>query len=423
MGCKCKEWVVLNKLLINQEVKKSTSILTLLLTIFMILQVWMYNGYIQKQKEDYIDIIGNIISKTIELDPKLEKELIPLVTGNISSNDKKVARDTLKEYGISNTLNNDLFPNLTTNYNIIVLSFTLCCLLIILNYFQYNHFFNKVRKLTLAANKIIDEEYTYLINEDKEGDFSKLAVEFSNIRRIIKNNISNTQKEKQYLVDLLQNISHQFKTKLATMILYNDILLNRKITEEQRIKFLQDNSTQLNNMNVMIQSILKLAKLDANTIEFNKKEDSLNQTVKEVVYSLGEFAKERDIELKLSDYENIILLQDKFWLKEGFNNIIKNCIEHTSPKGIVKVTIESNISSFDKVIIEDRGEGIEQSEIPNIFNRFYKSKNSNKTDSVGIGLAISKSIIESHNGYIDVKSEKGIGTKFIITFIKNKYKN
>ncbi|MGL5346850.1 MAG: sensor histidine kinase [Peptostreptococcaceae bacterium] len=406
----------MNKIFINEEAKRSTIMLTLLLTIFMVLQVWMYNSYIQKQKQDYIDIVGSIISKTITLNPELEKELIPLVTNDISAIEKEQANAILNEYGISNTLNISLFPNLTNNVGMIILSVILCFILIILNYVQYNKFFNKIRNLTLAASKIIDEDYTYLINEDKEGDFSKLAVEFSNIRRIIKNNISNTQKEKQYLVELLQNISHQLKTKLATMILYNDILLNRNISDEQRIKFLKDNSMQLDNMNVMIHSILKLAKLDANTIEFNKKEDSLNRTIREVAHSFEEMAKSKNVILKLSDYDDVSLKQDKFWLKEGINNIIKNCIEHTPEGGYVEINIENN-PAFKRIIIEDTGSGIDQSEIPLIFNRFYKSKNNNKKDSVGIGLAISKAIIESHNGYIDVISKKGIGTKFIITFI------
>ncbi|MGL6107013.1 sensor histidine kinase [Romboutsia sp.] len=407
----------MNKIFINEEAKRSTIMLTLLLSIFMILQILMYQNYIQNQKQDYVDIIGSIVSKTVNLNPEIEKELIPLVTGNISDKDKELARLTLKQYGITSTINDNLFQNITSNFGIIILSFILSCLLIILNYAQFSYFFKKVRKLILAANKILDEDYTYLINEDKEGDFSKLAVEFSNIRRIIKNNISNTQKEKQYLVELLQNISHQLKTKTTTMILYNDILLNRKISEEQRTKFLEDNRIQLNSMNTMIQNILKLAKLDVHTVEFYKKTYSLNETIEEVVSSLKELANFSKVKLEINNYNQSSLLQDKFWIKEAFGNIIKNSIEHTPQGGIVKVSVDDN-SVYSRVIIEDNGQGIEQGDIANIFNRFYKTKNSTKKDSVGIGLSVAKSIIESHSGYIDVKSEVGKGTSFIITFMK-----
>jgi signal transduction histidine kinase len=407
----------MNKIFINQEAKRSTIILTLLLTIFLILQVGMNKIYIEKQKQDYINIIGGMFSKIVKIDPKLEKELIPLVSGNISDSDKEYGSNFLKEYGITKTLNNNLFPSITDNSGIVILSFILSCILLVLNYINYSYFFKKIRKITLATKKILDDDYTYLINEDKEGDFSKLAIEFSNVRRIIKNNINNTQQEKQHLVDLLQNMSHQLKTKLATMILYNDILLNRKLTEEQRIKFLQDNSNQLNNMNIMVQRVLKLAKLDAKTVEFSKVEESLNQTLKEVIYSFEEFANNKNVSLEVNNGIKLILLQDKFWLKEAFSNIIKNCIEHTPKYGTVKVDLLST-PAYYRVIISDTGNGIDQSDIPNIFNRFYKSKNSNKKDSIGIGLSISKLIIESHNGYIDVKSDKGKGTSFIITFMK-----
>ncbi|MGL5692439.1 MAG: hypothetical protein ACRCXA_00055, partial [Peptostreptococcaceae bacterium] len=142
----------MNKIFINQEAKRSTIILTLLLTIFMILQVGMYNNYIKNQKQDYIDVIGSIISKTVSLNPEIENELIPLVTKEISKEDKELGRTILKEYGITATLNNNLFPNINNNIGIIILSAILVFLLIVLNYIQYYYFFKNIRKVTLAAN-------------------------------------------------------------------------------------------------------------------------------------------------------------------------------------------------------------------------------------------------------------------------------
>lgn len=407
----------MNKIFVNSEVKKSTIILTSLLTIFIIIQGLLYVVYTNNQKQDYIDIVGSMVSKTITLNPELEKELIPLITKDISNKDKEAGHIILTKYGITSTLNNNLFPNLRNNYKIFIVSVVLALLLLILNYIQYNYFFKKIRNITLAANKILDDDYSSLINEDKEGDFSKLALAFSNVRSIIRNNISTTQKEKQYLVELLQNVSHQLKTKLATMMLYNDILLNRKLTQEQRVQFLEDNRIQLNKMNLMIQNILKLARLDANAIEFYKKEDNLNKTIEEVIYTFKDFADDANIELSLNNDEQISFLHDKFWIQEAFSNIIKNSIEYTPKNGKVKIYLCDN-PAYSRVIIQDTGKGIELEEVANIFKRFNKNKSPNKKDSVGIGLAISKSIIESHNGYIDIKSAKGEGTSFFITFMK-----
>lgn len=123
MGYTCKEWVKLKKIFINQEVKISTFILTLLLTLFMVIQICMYNDYIKTQKQDYIDIIGSIASKSISTNKELEKEIIPLVTGNISKEDKQNGRKLLKQYGITSSLNDDLFPNINNNFSIINLTY------------------------------------------------------------------------------------------------------------------------------------------------------------------------------------------------------------------------------------------------------------------------------------------------------------
>lgn len=109
----------MKKIFINQEVKISTFILTLLLTLFMVIQICMYNDYIKTQKQDYIDIIGSIASKSISTNKELEKEIIPLVTGNISKEDKQNGRKLLKQYGITSSLNDDLFPNINNNFSII----------------------------------------------------------------------------------------------------------------------------------------------------------------------------------------------------------------------------------------------------------------------------------------------------------------
>lgn len=407
----------MNKIFVNSEVKKSTFILTLILIIFIITQVALYQNFINKQKDNYIDIVGSIVSKSISINPKLEKELIPIISKSITEKDKKSGRIILENYGITSNINNDLFPNFNINYQILVVSILFSTLLLILNYIQYNYFFKKVRNITLAANKILEDDYSALVNENKEGDFSKLALAFSNVRRIIKSNISNTEEEKEHLVELLQNISHQLKTRLTTMSLYNDILLNRKLTKEQRINFLENNSIQISNMNLMIQNILKSARLDANTVEFCKKEYNLNKTIEEVTSTIKDFANDSKIDLSVNLDAEINLEHDKFWIQEAFINIIKNCIEHTPQNGSVKIYLYDN-PVYSRVCIEDNGEGISQNDISNIFKRFYKSKNSTKKDSVGVGLSISKSIIESHNGYIDVKSNVGEGTTFLITFMK-----
>lgn len=407
----------MKSIFINSEVKKSTLILSIFLIFFIGIQGLLYLNYMNNQKQVYINVVGSVIATAVELEPHMEKELIPLVSKSITNEDKLKGAEFLRKYGITSALSKSLFPNYSKDYGIIVISIAFAIIVLAFNYIQFGYFFKKIRRLTLAANKILDEEYSVLINEDIEGDFAKLSVAFTNVRSIIRNNLITIEEEKVYLVELIQNISHQLKTRLSTMLLYNDILLNRQLTEEQRKHFIEDNGKQLKIMNEIIHSILKLAKLDASAIEFYKKDRDLNKTIEEVVFTLKSLAKEKDIDINIINNDSIDFIHDKLWIQEAITNIIKNAIDHTPSKGTIGVTLVDN-PAYYRIVIKDTGEGISETDIPYIFKRFYKAKNSSKSDSVGIGLAISKTIIEGHNGYIDVKSEKGVGTSFNITFMK-----
>nr|WP_274601587.1 HAMP domain-containing sensor histidine kinase [Clostridium rhizosphaerae] len=237
------------------------------------------------------------------------------------------------------------------------------------------------------------------------------------MREIIRNNISQLKKEKQFLVDLLSDISHQLKTPLSSMIVYNDIMLTKELDKEQRQTFLLSNQNQLSRMNWLIQSMLKLAKLDAKAIELHKENQSLNETVEEAVDALDSRASKNNVKIICKGNYDIYLEHDRLWLEEALINIIKNGIEHTSSGGIITIDLIEN-PVYRRVIIEDTGEGIDERDLPNIFKRFYKAKTSRKTDSVGIGLALAKSIVEAHNGLIEAQSKVGLGTKFIITFLR-----
>ena len=402
-------------LLSNPEAKKSTQILTIILAVFLLLQLLFFYSSLQRQKMLYIDLAGSIAAKAAQMMPQQESQIIPLVTADLTDADRQQGWQFLEEYGITEQLDGKLFPNLQVSVAPVVLSAILCSVLLLFHYRQYAVLYGKSQELTQAARKILDADYSPAVQENGEGDFAKLSVEFSNIRRVIQNNIEQTQREKQQLVDLLQNISHQFKTKLATMMLYNDILLNRKITQEQRVQFLQDNAARLANMNSMIQRILKLAKLDAHVVEYEKKPTSVSALLGEVAGDLRQLAAEKGVKNQLKMDADDTLSLDHFWMKEAFQNIVKNCIEHTGSGGSVTITT-SAAPVFFKIAVQDTGEGIDRVDLANIFQRFYKSKISNKKDSVGIGLSIAKTVIDAHGGYIDVMSTKGEGTTFVITF-------
>ncbi|SCN22768.1 Sensor kinase CusS [Clostridium sp. N3C] len=406
----------------NPELKVSSVILLSIITLFFVINTIVLKMYNDNLKDSYVESIGAITARVVEKNPELKGEIIPMVTKGISREEAEVGKSFLAQYGVTEELENQLFPyvNKASAKNNITgfFVFALMAIIILLfNYVQYGFFYNKIRRLTIGAKKVVEAEYDISINENKEGDFSKLAVAFNSMRATIRNNISQLEKEKQFLADLLSDISHQLKTPLSSMIIYNDIMLSKDLTKEQREKFLLHNENQLNRMNWLIQSMLKLAKIDANAIEFDKLQQSLKETIEEAIDTLTGKAKEQGVNILFQVDNDMLLDHDRLWMEEALINIIKNSIEHTPAEGQIKIDLLEN-PIYKRIIIEDTGEGISEEDLPNIFKRFYKAKSSKKTDSVGIGLALAKSIIEAHQGIIEVKSKLGAGTRFTITFLK-----
>lgn len=412
----------MKKYFTNPELKVSSVILLSIITLFFVTNIFAIKVHNDNLKESYVETIGAITARVVESNPELKDDIIPLVTKGITKEEAEIGVRFLAEYGLTKDLENQLFPavnkaSVKNNMSALFIFTLMVVVLFLFNYLQYGFFYNKIRKLTHAAKKVIDGEYDISIAENKEGDFSKLAVAFNSMRVTIRNNLSQLKKEKQFLVDLLSDISHQLKTPLSSMIVYNDIMLSKELTRDQREEFLLNNENQLNRMNWLIQSMLKHAKLDANAIEFDKAEQGLKETIEEAIDTLSSKAKEQEVKLLFHVDRDVILIHDRLWIEEALINIIKNSIEHTSAEGQIKIDLLEN-PIYKRIIIEDSGEGIREEDLPNIFKRFYKAKSSKKTDSVGIGLSLAKSIIEAHQGIIEVTSTPGVGSRFTITFLK-----
>lgn len=178
-------------------------------------------------------------------------------------------------------------------------------------------------------------------------------------------------------------------------------------------KFIKSAKRDINNINFLIQSILKLSKFDTNAVEFIKKDVEIKDLIMESIKNVENLCDLRNINIKTNNDIDEKIYCDKHWQIEAITNIIKNAVEHAD--NYVSVNVEKN-NVYVKITIENDGEQILKEDIPNIFKRFYKGKNATK-DSIGIGLALSKTIIESEKGYISVESKKNL-TKFTIKYSK-----
>ncbi|MED3478005.1 HAMP domain-containing sensor histidine kinase [Bacillus thuringiensis] len=408
----------------NTELKSYMTILAFLLSIFVIYQFIIQQLFYDHLKRDSIATWGEITARLVEQNPENEAEIMKVLSSHSSHSSKYQEKGTeiLKQYGLYEDLDSKFFPhlnNLIINHNqfmmwgLIAFGF----LLFVANYMQQKIIFNKISQLTRAAKKIIEGDYSVVINENKEGDFAKLAISFRSMRDIIRKNMHDLLEEKRFLGEMLQDISHQLKTPLSTISIYNEMLLNEKLSREQQAQLLQNNDIQISRMNVLIQNLLKVAKIDAKAISFDKEPGNLVDTTEEVLNRLQSMISDKNILIDWNAPREIVVIHDKLWMQEALLNLLKNAIEHSKPGGKIMIQAK-NSPIYTELVIQDFGEGISAEELPHIFERFYKSSSSKKHGSTGIGLALVKAIIEAHHALITVESEKNAYTKFTIIFMK-----
>ena len=287
-------------------------------------------------------------------------------------------------------------------------------LILVINYIFTKRRYSEIEKLNSYLEKVLSGDYAPEILDQKEGELSILKSNIYKATTTLKYQKELLTEDKVRLANAIADISHQLKTPLTSMMVMND-LLQTEDDQNKRNEFLKTQSDQLDRMSWLIQTLLKLSKIDAGTITMKKEEVTATSIVKEIVKPF-----EIQMELKGINYSSfdsdMILSCDKNWTIEAIQNIVKNCIEHMGENDELKIEAEET-NIYKQIIVSDTGCGIAKQDLPHIFERFYKGKNAGK-DSVGIGLALAKTIINSQRGDILVESTEGVGTTFYIRFFK-----
>ncbi len=274
--------------------------------------------------------------------------------------------------------------------------------------------YDRLSDLNSYLSLVCSGNYSLEIDENTEGELSILKNNLYKVIVRLKTTNEVLEKERTSLADSLADISHQLKTPLTSMMVMTDLLKEEK-NEQKRNEFIGIIESRLEKMNWLIQTLLKLSRLDAGTIELKSEETNIDEVIKSALepFLITLELKEITVSQSITPFT---FKGDFTWSTEAFQNIIKNCIEHTQNAG--KLTIEARDTNlYSEVSISDNGCGIEKDELCHIFERFYHGKNSS-ADSVGIGLALSKAIFEKEKAQIEAQSEVGKGTKFTVKFYK-----
>lgn len=395
----------------NKTIKKYILSLIILL-IFNVSLIFILNRYEYKMyTKNYNDKINSIISNIKNRYPNIEEsDIIEII------NNEEDSEDILSKYGIDSITKNDKVNNKIRIISLIII-ITFDSLIILIFYLYDKNKSKKIKEITKMISKINNRQFDIDINDFNEGELSILKNEISKTTTMLRQVADNSVKDKLNLKDSLGDISHQLKTPLTSItIMIDNILDNPDMNEKTRKKFLINIKREILNINFLVMSLLKLSKFDANVVKFNKESVYLKDIIIESIKNVSMIKELKNITIKVSGDDNIKLLCDFKWQVESITNILKNSIEHTSEYGTVEVNYSEN-KLYTRILIKDNGKGINSDDLPHIFDRFYKGKNGSD-DSFGIGLSLSKTIIEKEGGSITVKSTPNIGTIFTIKYLK-----
>lgn len=282
----------------------------------------------------------------------------------------------------------------------------------------FSRILSEVEKVSQTMEDVIDKNVQLVSEEYREGSVGMLYTRLCQMVGVLQESRNRELNEKIFLRDIISDISHQLKTPLASLNVFVDLLMDDRVTEPEKQKqILNEASNQLSRMEWMVLSMLKLARIEAGAIQFEKTKGDLLPILRQAGDSVRYLFEGRKQELFIDCDASVVLRCDGQWLTEALINLLKNASDYSEEGKRVWLTVEDT-NAFCRIYVKDEGMGIEETELPNIFKRFYRVHQEVNPNSVGIGLSLSKSIVEGMGGSLKVRSELGKYTWFILTFVK-----
>lgn len=376
--------------------------------------------YIHNQyKKEIINNNAKIIANIADND-KLENKIIEALLKNNQNIDKGIK--ILEKYDLSNYKNIDELKSVKKlEKKLITINMSFSFIIIIFYTIFLIKYNQNTKKEALLMQKYMDniliDNYNIDINTYDDNVLSSLKDDIYKMTIKLKNMADNSNKEKKYLATTLSDISHQLKTPLTSLFVFNEILKQDNLDSKTRKEILEKSEKQLERIKWLITSLLKMSQLDSGSITLQKDKVNLQKLINESCEPFLISLDLKNVKLQINIDKKAFIICDKNWTIEAISNIVKNALEHVKENGTITIQSITN-QIYLKLEIIDDGEGIKAEEINHIFERFYHG-NKNK-DSIGIGLNMSKMIIEKQKGHIEVESKLNKGTKFSIYFYHNK---
>lgn len=350
-----------------------------------------------------------------------ENELsISAFTSQPDANDIERGREALASIGYDETTSMRFLPAVQIYRNQTMFSVFLLLIFpfgaIYLSLFLYLR--RQHKAFSNAENTIrqfLDGNTTSRIECSQAGDWYSLFHAINEMATILSAHAENQRQTKEFLQDIISDVSHQIKTPLSALKMYHEIIESHKDDAATVSSFTEKSQREIKRMEDVIYTLLKLARLDAGIIQMEKTPENLSVLMQDVLERFETWAEREHKTVTLSGKEDVVLSCDALWVSEAIGNIIKNALEHTENGGHIGVKW-SQSSLMTQIEITDDGKGIHPEDLYNIFKRFYRSRFSSDVHGIGLGLPLTKSIVEAHGGTISVTSSLGAGTTFTLNF-------
>ena len=376
--------------------------------------IFLYKFNLYKKIYEYdVKFNNNIIEKLSEYYPEESLELIDEL---LESNDESKENKSLKE-GFSY---NDNFWNDNRYSKIIkidIINFGVILIILIgIVYFSFYKIFVFFNDILDAIGSILKRSYNCTNYKVQEGIMGRIYSELSDLERYIQKKENEAMLEREETKSFIADISHQLKTPLSSIKMSNSILLNDDLKESERKEFLEVSDENIKKLERLIQALIHVSRLEADMIKLDPKRLSIKDTLTKAINSIYVKALEKDIDIEINEFEDFIILHDATWTEEAIVNILDNAIKYNKVGGKIEIKVCDG-TNYISISVKDYGIGIDQNDYNNIFKRFYRSKE-NTTEGSGLGLFLTRRMIEYQGGSISVQSKLGVGSEFKILLRK-----
>ena len=404
--------------------KKYFIIFMFLISIITIVSGIFIDSEVKKIQKDelvrYANIIG--ILKENNIDEDIIRNIIK--PGENETNIEE-GLNILNNYAYNEDIsieNNKWFGNSYKTFKIRVQILNVISMMIVISILVFLIYIiiKKVNKLSIEIKKLSEGEYPDKLEENKEGIFAIAYHRFNILSFRMRSWINELENEREGIKKLLNELSHQLKTPIASIKMNNELILDGYVDKSEMNEFLVNNKENIIRLQWITEGLLKISALEAHCIQINKKEENIKNTVLGAINAVYGKAISEDIFINVKEINDFNIEHDVRWTKEAIINILDNAIKYSNKNSEIVVSVK-NTDLKTTIVIEDRGIGINKEDLYKIFERFYRSLDSNvqAKEGSGLGLYLCKKIIEEQGGTINVKSKINKGTIFEITLYKH----